>query len=120
MYRTPCNKGTDVTCNGGSNEMWFHLRNVILRAVLRIGSRSGSDGPVIKLLPETDLFYLYQRCEEILEKKSNILLFLMIYYLFDNIFFHWVHVINWPPGSGPVSEDYGSADPKAIFMDPQH
>jgi hypothetical protein len=29
-------------------------------------------------------------------------------------------VINWPPGSGSVIIDYGSADPKEIFTDPQH
>ncbi len=31
-------------------------------------------------------------------------------------------VINRPPGSGSVSQDYGSADPdlKEIFTDPQH
>ncbi len=64
----------------------------------------------------------------------------MIYYwyLFDNIFFYWYwalkclggirighpagSVINWPSGSGSVSQDYGSGDPdpKKIFTDPQH
>jgi hypothetical protein len=34
-------------------------------------------------------------------------------------------VVNWPFGSGPVIQDYGSADPKrkeifTLFSDPRH
>ncbi len=56
----------------------------------------------------------------------------MVYDVFDNILFFngqkwsgWdpdsaISVVNWPPGSGSVRQDYGSAnpDPKEIFMDP--
>jgi hypothetical protein len=46
----------------------------------------------------------------------------MINHLFDDTFFFIGHknvqvgsvsgsVINWPPGSGSISQDYGSADP---------
>jgi hypothetical protein len=33
-----------------------------------------------------------------------------------------VSVINWPPGSGSIIQDYGSADPGklTIFTDPEH
>ncbi len=59
----------------------------------------------------------------------------MIYNLFDNVFFSlkikgpgWNRVdptesvINWPPGSGSVSQDNRSAnpDPNKMFTNPQH
>jgi hypothetical protein len=64
-----------------------------------------------------------------LRKNFDILSFLMIYYLSDNIFFFIWHknfqegsgsVINWHPGFGSVSQDYGLGRRKILFKDPQH
>jgi hypothetical protein len=60
----------------------------------------------------------------------------MIYYpipIEQHIIFHWAQNVQvrsksgqirniWPPGSGSLSQDFGSADPnpKEIFTDAQH
>jgi hypothetical protein len=97
------------------------------------GAGTGFGGSLIKL-PEPDPSILNYGSGSLILYSSKIFLsFLMFYCLFDNIIFHWAQkfpwdpdlsgpVINWPPGSGSVSQGYGSPvpEPEEINTDPQH
>jgi hypothetical protein len=106
------------------------------------GAGAGFGGSLIKLPPGAgagsinselrirNYLIFIKDLKKMLGKKFNILSFFMST-VHDNIIFLWAQkfpwdpdlagpVINWPPGSGSVSQSYGSAEPKPNFTDPQH